>query len=68
MAQGWSFSFIIAAAAAAGAEAADGPWRNCGTAAVVYSSSHLAEAGGGGTHTGSASSRPDSRFLFFETY
>ena len=39
---------VAAAAAAAGAEADDGPARNCGTAAVVYGSGHPAR----GAHAG----------------
>ena len=58
----------IIAAAAAGAEAADGPSRNCGTVAVVSTAAAVWQEGGG-THTGLASSRlQTANFSFLETY
>ena len=58
----------LLAAAAAGVEVADGPSRKCGTAAVV-STVAVVWQGGEGTHTGSASSRPQTAdFLLFQTY
>ena len=66
--ENYTYTYIAAAAAGAGAETADGPSRNCGTAAVVSKAAAVWQ-GGGGTHAGSASSRPQTlHFLFLETY
>ena len=56
------------AAAAAGAEAADGSSRNCGTAAVVSTASAIWQGGGAHTHWLGELKTTDSRFLFLETY